>query len=113
VREQCRSIDVQSQADLARHARGEYEIGHASRVCVWDGSGIDRRSESEREEAALGKAARLAQAFSAAVAQATPAATVQAGETALRCHLLRLGGPALIDVALAELARRVQTTVAQ
>jgi hypothetical protein len=59
---------------LQRHARGEYEIGIqtkdgavVARVCIWDGTGIDRRSESEREEAALIKAARLAQAFNAAV----------------------------------------------
>jgi hypothetical protein len=59
---------------LQRHARGEYEIGIqtedgavVARVCIWDGTGIDRRSESEREEAALKKAARLAQAFNAAV----------------------------------------------
>lgn len=59
---------------LQRHARGEYEIGIrtedgavVARVSIWDGAGIDRRSESEREEAALEKAARLAQAFNAAV----------------------------------------------
>jgi hypothetical protein len=60
---------------LKKHDRGEYEIGIqtedgavVSRVSIWDGTAIDRRSESEREEAALEKAARLAQAFNAAVA---------------------------------------------
>jgi hypothetical protein len=60
---------------LEKHARGEYEIGIqtedgavVARVSIWDGSGIDRRSESERERAAMEKAARLAHAFSAAVA---------------------------------------------
>jgi hypothetical protein len=60
---------------LQKHARGEYEIGIqtedgavVARVCIWDGSGIDTRSESEREQAAMKKAARLAHAFSEAVA---------------------------------------------
>jgi hypothetical protein len=60
---------------LQKHARGEYEIGIqtedgavVARVCIWNGSGIDRRSEGEREAAALEKAARLAQVFNAAVA---------------------------------------------
>jgi hypothetical protein len=60
---------------LQKHARGEYEIGIqtedgavVARVCIWDGAGIDRRSESEREKAALEKAARLAHAFRTAVA---------------------------------------------
>ena len=60
---------------LKKHARGEYEIGIqtedgavVARVSIWDGTAIDRRSDSEREEAALEKAARLAQAFNAAVA---------------------------------------------
>ena len=59
---------------LQRHARCEYEIGIqtedgavVARVCIWDGTAIDRRSESEREDAALEKAARLAHAFSEAV----------------------------------------------
>jgi hypothetical protein len=59
---------------LKKHARGEYEIGiHTddgavvARVSVWDGVGIDRRSEAEREEAAFEKARRLAEAFSAAM----------------------------------------------
>jgi len=59
---------------LQRHARGEYEIGIqtedgavVARVCVWDGTGIDRRTESECEDAALAKASRLAHAFNAAV----------------------------------------------
>jgi hypothetical protein len=38
-----------------------------ARVSIWDGSGIDKRSEKEREIAALEKAARLAQVFHAAV----------------------------------------------
>jgi hypothetical protein len=60
---------------LQKHARGEYEIGIqtedgavVARVSIWDGSGIDTRSESEREQAAMEKAARLARAFSVAVA---------------------------------------------
>jgi hypothetical protein len=60
---------------LQKHARGEYEIGIqtedgavVARVSIWDGSGIDTRSEGEREQAAMEKAARLAHAFSAAVA---------------------------------------------
>lgn len=59
---------------LKKHARGEYEIGIqtedgavVARVCIWDGKSIDRRSEGEREEAALKMAARLAHAFRAAV----------------------------------------------
>jgi len=59
---------------VQKHARGEYEIGIqtedgaiVARVSIWDGTGIDRRSESEREEAALEKAARLAHAFNVAV----------------------------------------------
>jgi hypothetical protein len=59
---------------LQKHARGEYEIGIqtedgavVARVGIWDGSGIDTRSESEREQAAMEKAARLARAFSEAV----------------------------------------------
>lgn len=59
---------------LQRHARGEYEIGIqtrdgavVARVSIWDGTGIDRRSEGEREQAALEKAARLAKAFNAAI----------------------------------------------
>jgi hypothetical protein len=58
---------------LKKHARGEYEIGIqtedgavVARVCIWDGTGIDQRSESEREEAALEKATRRARAFNAA-----------------------------------------------
>jgi hypothetical protein len=57
------------------HARGEYEIGIqtedgavVARVSIWGGTGLDQRSESEREEVALEKATRLAHAFSAAVA---------------------------------------------
>jgi len=38
-----------------------------ARVSIWDGTGIDRRSEREREEAAFEKARRLADAFSAAM----------------------------------------------
>ena len=60
---------------VQKHARGEYEIGIqtedgavVARVSTWDGTGIDRRSEGEREEAALEKAARLVHAFSAAIA---------------------------------------------
>jgi len=56
------------------HARGEYEIGIqtedgavVAQVSIWDDTGIDKRSESEREEAAMEKATRLAHAFSAAV----------------------------------------------
>jgi len=63
-----------SQLILKKHARGEYEIGIqtedgavVAHVRIWDGTGIDQRSESEREEAALEKATRLAHAFSAAV----------------------------------------------
>ena len=59
---------------LQKHARGEYEIGVQTEdgavvagVSIWDGTGIDRRSESEREQAALEKAARLAKAFHAAM----------------------------------------------
>jgi hypothetical protein len=59
---------------LKKHARGEYEIGIqtedgavVARVCIWDGTSIDRRSETQREEAAMEKAVRLAQAFNAAV----------------------------------------------
>ena len=59
---------------LQKHARGEYEIGVqtedgavVARVSIWDGTGIDRRSENEREQAALEKAARLAKAFNAAI----------------------------------------------
>jgi hypothetical protein len=50
---------------LKKHARGDYEIGIqtedgavVARVCIWDGTAIDTRSETEREEAALEKAAR-------------------------------------------------------
>jgi hypothetical protein len=59
---------------VQKHARGEYDIGIqtedgaiVARVSIWDGTGIDRRSESEREGAALEKAARLAHAFNVAV----------------------------------------------
>ena len=59
---------------LKKRARGEYEIGIqtedgavVARVCIRDGTAIDRRSEDEREAAALEKAARLAHAFNAAV----------------------------------------------
>jgi hypothetical protein len=58
---------------LERHPRGEYEIGIqtddgavVAYVSIWDGTSVDRRSESEREEAAMQKATRLAHAFSAA-----------------------------------------------
>jgi hypothetical protein len=51
---------------LKKHARGDYEIGIqtedgavVARVCILDGTAIDTRSETEREEAALEKAARL------------------------------------------------------
>jgi hypothetical protein len=57
---------------VQKHARGVYEIGIqtedgavVARVSIWDGLGIDTRSESERERAAMEKAARLAHAFSA------------------------------------------------
>jgi len=60
---------------LEKHARGAYEIGIqtedgavVAHVTIWDGTSIDRRSESEREEAAMEKAVRLAHAFSAAIA---------------------------------------------
>jgi hypothetical protein len=60
---------------VQKHARGEYEIGIqtpdgaiVARVSIWDGSGIDMRSESEREAAAMEKAARLAHAFNASIA---------------------------------------------
>ena len=63
-----------AQLILQRHARGEYEIGIqtedgavVARVSIWDDTGIDKRSESAREEAAMEKASRLAHAFSAAV----------------------------------------------
>jgi len=63
-----------SSVILKKHARGEYEIGIqtddgavVARVSIWDGTSIDRRSESEREKAAWEKAGRLAQAFSAAM----------------------------------------------
>lgn len=59
---------------LKKHARGAYEIGiHTedgavvAHVSVWDGAGMDRRSEGEREKAAFQKAERLAKAFSAAM----------------------------------------------
>jgi hypothetical protein len=59
---------------LKKHARGEYEIGIqtedgavVARVSIWDGTSIDRRSESDREKAALEKAGRLAEAFNAAM----------------------------------------------
>ena len=59
---------------LKKHARGEYEIGIqtedgavVARVCIWDGAGIDRRSDGEREKSAFEKAERLARAFSAAM----------------------------------------------
>ena len=59
---------------LQKHPKGEYEIGiHTedgavvAHVRIWDGTAIDKRSESERETAALEKAARLAHAFSAAL----------------------------------------------
>jgi hypothetical protein len=59
---------------LKKHARGEYEIGIqtddgavVARVCIWDGTSIDRRSEGDREKAALEKARRLAEAFRAAM----------------------------------------------
>jgi hypothetical protein len=61
---------------LKKHARGEYEIGIqtddgavVARVSIWEGTSVDRRSEGEREKAALEKAARLAEAFSAAMKQ--------------------------------------------
>jgi hypothetical protein len=51
---------------LKKHARGDYEIGIqtedgavVARVCIWDGTAIDTRSETGREEVALDKAARL------------------------------------------------------
>jgi hypothetical protein len=59
-----------SSVILKKHARGEYEIGIQTddgAVVAWDGTSIDRRSESEREKAAWEKAGRLAQAFSAAM----------------------------------------------
>jgi hypothetical protein len=44
---------------LEKHPRGEYEIGIqtddgavVAHVCIWDGTSIDMRSESEREQAA-------------------------------------------------------------
>jgi hypothetical protein len=59
---------------MQKHARGEYEIGIqtedgavVARVCIWDGTAIDTRSEREREQAAMEKAARLALAFNAAI----------------------------------------------
>jgi hypothetical protein len=59
---------------LKKHARGEYEIGIqtddgavVARVSIWYGTSIDRRSEGEREEAAMEKAGRLAEAFSTAM----------------------------------------------
>jgi hypothetical protein len=59
---------------LQKHARGEYEIGIqtedgavVARVGIWDGTAIDKRSESEREAVALEKAARLAHALIAAL----------------------------------------------
>jgi hypothetical protein len=59
---------------LRKHARGQYEIGiHTedgavvAHVSVWEGGGIDRRNEGEREKAAFEKAERLAEAFSAAM----------------------------------------------
>jgi hypothetical protein len=67
---------LKAELILKKHARGEYEIGIQTEdgavvacVCIWDGTGIDQRTESEREEAALEKASRLAHAFSAAVAR--------------------------------------------
>jgi len=58
---------------VQKHA-SEYEIGIqtedgsiVARVSIRDGTGIDRRSNSELEEAVLEKAARLAHAFSVAV----------------------------------------------
>ena len=63
-----------SSVILKMHARGEYEIGIqtddgavVARVSIWDGTSIDRRSEGEREKAALEKAGRLAEAFRAAM----------------------------------------------
>ena len=58
-----------AQLILQRHARGEYEIGIQTEdgAVVAQVSRIDKRSESEREEAAMEKATRLAHAFSAAV----------------------------------------------
>ena len=59
---------------LERHPRGEYEIGIqtedgavVAHVSIWDGTSIDRRSEIEREEAAMEKATRLVHAFNAAI----------------------------------------------
>ena len=54
-----------------KHARGEYEIGMqtddgaiVATVCIGEGRVVDTKSDSEREEAALEKAARLARTFS-------------------------------------------------
>ena len=52
---------LKAELILKKHARGEYEIGIQTEdgavvacVCIWDGTGIDQRTESEREEAAIG-----------------------------------------------------------
>jgi hypothetical protein len=65
-------IDPKAKLILKKHPRGEYEIGIqtddgavVAHVRIWDGTAIDKRSESEREAAALEKAARLAHALSA------------------------------------------------
>ena len=57
---------------VRKHERGEYEIGLqtgegtiVATVWVNDDTSIARRTEDEREDAALRKAARLARTFSA------------------------------------------------
>ena len=62
---------------IKKHPRGEYEIGTytddgaiVARVTVWDGKGIDKRPEGEREDAALEQAQRLVAAFKRVLADA-------------------------------------------
>lgn len=62
---------------IKKHPRGEYEIGTytedgaiVARVTVWDGKGIDKRPEAEREDAALEQARRLVAALEQVLADA-------------------------------------------
>lgn len=62
---------------IKKHPRGEYEIGTytedgaiVARVTVWDGKGIDKRPDGEKEEVALEQARRLVEALGLVLADA-------------------------------------------
>jgi hypothetical protein len=62
---------------IKKHPRGEYEIGTytedgaiVARVTVWDGRGIDKRPDEEKEDVALEQARRLVDALEQVLAEA-------------------------------------------